>query len=223
MSYRNDIVQQTPEWWKFKTGKVSGTRFGQLISTRENSLLFEMANEILDGAPEQTDFENEDMLFGIEQEKHAIDALEAYTGLTFLRGGVLVSDRYPDMHMASPDGITADGRVVAEVKSTMHGKTQIKRFIQGVDSSMMGQIINYFAVEDKVEKVIWASWCPFRRERPLVVYEFTRNSVIESKETKKDGLIETTIQDKVDLSHTLLAQLGVDLKNVIEQFTTIKF
>ena len=56
MNYQR-IEQKSPEWWKLKVGKVSGTRFGQLISNRENSLVEEIVNELLDGCCEHDDYE----------------------------------------------------------------------------------------------------------------------------------------------------------------------
>ena len=37
MSYLK-IEQHSTEWWQFKVGRVSGTRFGKLISGRDNGL-----------------------------------------------------------------------------------------------------------------------------------------------------------------------------------------
>ena len=62
------IEQKSPEWWAYKVGRVSGTRTGQLISTRENSLIDEMLDEMLDGFVKPNDFQTDEMLFGIENE-----------------------------------------------------------------------------------------------------------------------------------------------------------
>ena len=40
MNYLN-IEQKSQAWWDYKVGKISGTRFGQLISSRENMLIDE--------------------------------------------------------------------------------------------------------------------------------------------------------------------------------------
>ena len=192
------IEQKSPEWWGYKVGRVSGTRAGQLISTRENLLIDEMINEVLDGCVKPNDFVTDEMLFGIENEEKALDLYSEISGIDFERGGVLLSDKFEDIHMASPDGINVERGIVAEVKCTMDGKTQIKRFRKGVDPYYMPQIINYFACSDDVKEVHWISYCPFRPERELVYLIITRNTVVESKETKKNGLVEVTIQDKVD-------------------------
>lgn len=220
MNYRSDIIQLSKEWWDFKVKKVSGTRFGQLISSVENMMLDEMANEALDGYILPDDFDNEDVNYGRENEPIAVDMLEKRTGLKFDRGGVIISELHPNIHMASPDGITPDRKIIAEVKCTMDGKRQINRFRCGVEKKNMPQIINYFAVSPEVEKVIWASYCGFRPELPLVVYEFTRETVIETKEYKTKSAVIVTIQDKVNEGLAKLPTLESELNLLIER---IKF
>lgn len=222
MSYLK-IEQRSTEWWQYKVGRVSGTRFGKLISGRDNGLAYEIVNELLDGHITPDDFENEAMQFGVENEPVAIDEYESVSGLNFIRGGVLQSERYPSLHMASPDGIIQDGRIVVEVKCTMDGNRQIQRFVEGPEKSYLPQIINYFAVSDNVEEVHWVSYCPFRPERPLVVRVFRRDTIIESKETKSRGLEVVTVQDKVDFGLQQLAGLQNDIEIVKDNFVTLEF
>ena len=73
------IEQKSPEGWAYKVGRVSGTRAGQLISTRENSLIDEMLDEMLDGFVKPNDFQTDEMLFGIENE----DEVEGENSFTY--------------------------------------------------------------------------------------------------------------------------------------------
>ena len=217
------IEQKSPEWWAYKVGRVSGTRTGQLISTRENTLIDEMLDEMLDGFVKPNDFQTDEMLFGIENEEKALDLYSKISGIDFERGGVLVSDKFEDIHMASPDGINVERGIIAEVKCTMQGKTQIKRFRKGVDANYMPQIINYFACSPDVKEVHWISYCPFRPERELVYFIITRETIVESKETKKNGLVEVTVQDKVDELHEAITDFRDELKTEWEKFTHYEF
>lgn len=221
MNYQR-IEQRSQEWWELKVGKISGTRFGQLISTRENTLIDDMANEILNGQCEWDDFENEDMLFGVENEPIAIELYEQQSGINFERGGVIISEKYPNIHMASPDAVNLENGVVLEIKCTQHGKTQINRFRMGVESKYMPQIINYFAVSDDIKEVHWVSYCPYRTERPLVIHIFDRNTIVEYKELKS-GVTTKTIQDKVNESIEQLIPFQINLKELINKFKTIEF
>lgn len=216
MNYQR-IQQQTPEWWSLKVGKISGTRFGQLISGRDNQLIDEMANEMLDGQCMFDDFENEDMLFGVENEPIALELFSKRYGIELERGGVILSD-FSDIHMASPDAVNEKSGIVVEVKCTQWGKTQISRFRRGVESKYLPQIINYFAVSDNVKEVYLISYCPYRPERDLVVHKFTRDTVIEQTKTK-----EVTVQDKVIYGRSLLSDFKTELNELVNNFKTIQF
>ena len=224
MSYLR-IEQNSPEWWAYKVGKISGTRFGQLISSRENSLIEELADEIMNGYCEISDYEDEDVIFGKENESIAIDLYEEKSGLKFERGGVLQSD-VCKMHMASPDAINRDNPnywIVSEVKCTRHGKTHLKRFWNGIDAKHLPQAINYFAVDPKVMEVHFVSYCPFRPERPIVSQILKRDTVIERKETKARGVEEMTIQDKVNSTNGLLVNAEKEVNQLINNFKQIEF
>lgn len=214
MKYLN-IEQRSQEWWDLKVGKVSGTRYGQLTSTRSNSLLEEVANETLDGFIEQDDFTTEDIQFGVDNEEPAICEYEARICKKFTRGGVILSDFSP-IHMASPDAINEKEGIVVEIKCTSHGKTHLKRFLNGIDSNYLPQVINYFAVSDDVKEVHWVSYCPFRQERPIIAIIFTRDTVIDEKKG-------TTIQHKVNEGRAILPIFEQQVKDLIESFNEVKF
>lgn len=221
MSYLR-IEQNSPEWWAYKVGKISGTRFSQLISSRENSLIEELADEIMNGYCEISDYEDEDIIFGKENESIAIDLYEEKSGLKFERGGVLQSDTCK-IHMASPDAINYEKGIVVEVKCTRHGKTHLKRFSNGIESGYKPQVINYFAVDQNIKEVHFVSYCPFRPERPIVSQILKRDTVIERKETKSRGVEETTIQDKVNSTNGLLVNAEKEVNQLIYNFKQIEF
>ena len=216
MSYLK-IEQNTPEWWAYKVGKISGTRFGQLISSRENSLIEELADEIMNGYCEISDFEDEDIIFGKENESIAIDLYEEKSGLKFERGGVLQSD-VCKMHMASPDAINYEKGIVVEVKCTRHGKTHLKRFYNGIESNYKPQIINYFAVDPKINEVHFISYCPYRPERPLVVQIIKRDTEIYNSSKKKE-----TVQNVCDNTAFFLSEAETNIKDLITNFKQIEF
>lgn len=216
-----EIEQGSQEWRDLKVKKVGGARFGQATSSRENNLVCEMVGEALDGCISQDDYISEDMQFGIDNEEPAIDLYEQKTGLKFDRGGVIMSD-FSDIHMASPDGITQDRKIVVEVKCTQLNHVHLKRFVSGIDSKYLPQCINYFAVSDDVEEVHFVSYCPFRQERPIVAIILKRDTVIAIKETKT-ATIKTTVQDKVIEGRALLLPIEKEVNELIESFTKVDF
>jgi len=169
-----DIKQGSPEWWALKVGKISGTRFSQVISGRANRLVYDLVNEILDGCIWPGDYIDEDMQFGIDNEPVAADKYSEASGIKWDVIGAILSD-HSDISMASPDRIDETRTKILEIKCTQNGAIHLQRFKCGVESSLLGQIKNYFCQSDAIQEVHWVSFCPFRPERPLVPIIFTRD------------------------------------------------
>jgi len=203
------IKQLSNEWFDLKVGKVSGTRFGQLISGRKNRLKYDLINEKLDGYILQDDWTSEDMLFGLHNEALALDEYERQYDVKITRGGVILSD-FSKIHMASPDGV-GGGDIVYEVKCTMNGAIHIQRFIEGVETAHIPQIINYFAVSDSIKRVMWMSYCPMRTEKPLVIWEFSLDTILDAKKG-------TTVRDAVKAGRLALSLLNDELDKIEKSF-----
>jgi len=178
------MKQGSPEWFELKRGKIGGTRFGQVISGRDNMLVYELINEQRSPWMDLSDgFVSEDMQFGIDNEPVAREEYSKETGIEFIEVGAIVSED-SNIHLASPDGLA--GHRVLEVKCTQNGALHIQRFFKGVETKHLPQIKNYFAVSDDVTEVHWVSYCPDRYERPLVTHIFTLDTIIEKNKTIRD-------------------------------------
>lgn len=168
------MQQGSPEWHELKRGKIGGTRFGQVISGKKNNLIYELLNERLSPWMDFDDqYIDDDMQFGIDNEPVAADLYEKQTGIKFKQVGCILSDTSP-IHLASPDRLSEDNSVVLEIKCTQNGRIHLQRFWEGVETSHMAQIKNYFAVSEEVKEVHWISYCPDRFERPIIPYIFRR-------------------------------------------------
>jgi hypothetical protein len=166
--------QRSPEWYELKRGKIGGLRFGQVISGRKNSLIYELLNERISPWFDDSDgFVNDDMQFGIDNEPVARELYSKQTGIQFDEVGCILSD-FSTIHLASPDGVNEQAGIVLEIKCTQDGAKHLKRFFEGVDTEHLPQIKNYFAVSDDVKEVHWISYCPERFERPIITYVLTR-------------------------------------------------
>lgn len=206
----NNTPQLSPEWWDLKVGKISGTRFGQVISSRKNRLVYDMINEKLSGYIETDDFATEEMRFGTENEPVARQLYSEISGIPFKEVGAILSDFSP-IHMASPDGLNEDSGIVLEIKCTSNGAIHLQRFFEGPEDKYMPQIKNYFAVSDQVNEVHWVSFCPFRTERPLVIHKFTREDFIT--EDKKRGTV-----DEIAEARAAIIALEGQLNDLHEKF-----
>lgn len=170
----NMCKQLSDEWWDLKVGKISGSRFGQVISSRKNNLVYELMNETLNGYCEQDDYINDDIQYGIDNEPVALELYEKATGIKIKRVGAILSESH-DIHMASPDGLSVCETIVQEVKCTQNGAIHIRRVFEGVDSTYEAQCCNYFAVSPQIKEVHFISYCGFRPERPIHIIKLCRD------------------------------------------------
>lgn len=205
------VAQLSPEWHQLKKGRIGGTRFAQVISGRKNRLIYELLDERLSDFIAPDPFISEDMQFGLDNEEYAVKAYSKQSGIRFGKVGAILSEQ-SDIHLASPDRMNRRKGIVLEIKCTQHGDIHIKRHFEGVDPEYMPQIINYFAVSDDVKEVHWVSYCPFRRERPLVVRKFTRDSEIP------DGKTTTTIGEAAQAGRDRIKQIEADLIRMEQEF-----
>lgn len=203
--------QLSPEWHQLKKGRIGGTRFGQVISGRKNRLIYELLDERLSDYIAPDPFLSEDMAFGLENEEPAAKLYAKQCGIRFAKVGAIISD-FSAIHLASPDRLNRKRGIVLEIKCTQHGDIHIERHFEGVDSKYMPQIINYFAVSDDVQQVHWISYCPYRRERPIVSRIFTRDTIIP------DGKGTTTIREQVAIGRERIKQIEADLNRMEQDF-----
>lgn len=183
------VAQQSMEWWKLKVGMVSGTRFGKLVSNRKNRLVYELMNEKLSGKIDYDEYLSDEIQYGIDNEDVALEMYSNQTGIEVDKVGAIISDTI-DISMASPDGISVDRSVVQEVKCTMHGDIHLQRIFEGVESTYIPQIINYFVVDDCIKHVDFISYCGFRTERPLHIIRFSREDFEEKITSGRQKLLE---------------------------------
>ena len=159
-------AQLSPEWWDLKVGKISGTRFGQVLSKRKNRLVYELMNELLTGNCDMSIFVDDNMQYGIDNEPIALDLYSEQSEIKVSKAGAILSD-FNGMHMASPDGISESLGIVQEVKCTQDGGIHLERYFEGIDSKYLPQCINYFAVSEEVKEVHFISYCGYRKEKPM--------------------------------------------------------
>lgn len=205
------VKQQSTKWYELRKGSIGGTRFGQVISNRKNKLVYELLDEMLSEFSLEDQFTNDDMQFGIDNEPYARDIYSKQTGIKFTTVGLVFSD-HSKIHHASPDGLNRKQGIVLEVKCTRNGSTHIKRYFEGIDSEYIPQIVNYFAVSNDIKEVHWVSYCPFRSERPIVVYKFTRETEIP------DGKSTSTIDEMAKEGISKIKQIEKQLKELEQKF-----
>lgn len=201
--------QRTPEWDAARCGSIGGTRYGQAVSGRDNRLVYDLINERLNGYISESDYIDEAMQFGIDNEPIARQLYSEQTGIEFAEVGMIHSD-FSDLHHASPDGLKAG--LVLEIKCTENGAIHIQRYFDGPESSYMPQILNYFAISDEVTEVHWVSYCPYREERPIIAHIFTRQTMIKS------GRNHVTIDELITAGRDRIKEIEAEVKQKEQLF-----
>lgn len=153
MKIYRDIEQGSPEWFKIKLGKVSGTRLKELRSKDNLGLIDRLIAEIISERIKEVR-PNEAMQRGTDMEPIARQAYEDYTGHKVEQVGFIQSSQY-EWFGLSPDGIiNENGKYLkaTEIKcpDTEKHVTWIR---QGrVPAEHRDQVLSYFiAIPDLIE------------------------------------------------------------------------
>lgn len=173
---KHNIEQQTPEWHQLKKGKISGTVLKALMSSRtKKDAIYELvAQKLTIGV--QEDYENA-MDRGNRLEPEAIAAFEFETGKKVERTGFIESD--DNEHIgSSPDGIIGDTEAV-EVKC-LNGTKHVKMWLEDeIPKEYEWQVVQYFVVNDKLEKLYFVGYNPDILLHPLNIITIERKELEE--------------------------------------------
>lgn len=188
MKIYSNIEQRSPEWFELKYRRIGGTRSKGLTENPE-TLLIELIGEFGEDYVEQEEgFISDSMLDGIIKEPEARAALNAYTGHTFVEVGWVQSDI--ELLGISPDGVTADGKRMCEIKcpqTKRHVDTCLKNEIP-LDN--LDQCIHYFTVNEKLEELYFLSYRPEFNPKPMFIKILTLGSLVNVGTEKRPVLKE---------------------------------
>ena len=118
-----NIEQRSEAWFEARCGRVTGTRFSDLVAGESTktykSLISDIACEIITHRQEEG-YSNAAMEHGIETEPEARAEYQSITGVRVSEAGFIIPDeghKYHDWIGISPDGLTPDGMI--EIKCPM--------------------------------------------------------------------------------------------------------
>lgn len=178
MKRHNNIKQGTDEWHHIRKGKITGTTLKAIMGTpkaRKDAFYEIIAERLTVGNPD-SEYENP-MDRGTRLEPEAISTFEFETGLQVDRTGFCEDDTNPFISN-SPDGLIGESEAV-EVKC-MGGKNHVKMWLTNeVPDEYQWQVVQYFVVNPKLEKLYFVGYNPDIPAHPLHIIEETRegNSV----------------------------------------------
>jgi hypothetical protein len=118
-----DVIQNEPEWFALRSGRVGGSdaakvmaNYPKAFGTQANDLAVKLALEQINGEPIISDYSNQHMDRGREQEPVAKALYEAEHFTDVTNGGYFILS---DIEGASPDGRVGDNGLI-EIKSVIY-------------------------------------------------------------------------------------------------------
>lgn len=166
------------EWLEARRGKITGSRLNDIYSPRGAVKMgfYELIAEKLALAP---DGENV-MERGHRLEEEAVMKLEEELGIE-LNKSLVMWEREDNSSIAiSPDAFTDDLSIACEVKclgSAKHIKAYIEKQIEEVEYRL--QAIQYFVVNDKLEKLYFCFYDPRLCVKQFFYLTFERKDIQE--------------------------------------------
>lgn len=188
-----EIKQGTPEWHEIRWGKLGGT-LSKGLFVKGDTLLYDLLSEITEPFQlEEDSFMSNDMLRGFELEPQARKLVSQYIGVDLIECGWLQCEEIPLLGI-SPDGISKDETVSAEIKCPAAKKHVTTICINTIPLDNIHQCIHYFTVNPKLERHYFCSYRP-ESIKPLFVKELTRESMVNIGTNAKPVMV--TVQDAV--------------------------
>lgn len=131
-----NIEQRSEAWHEARCGRVTGTRFKNLVSKETTDsykdLVTNIACEIITGAAEET-YVSPAMQYGIETEPEARREYETITDVSVTQAGFVIPDeehKYHNWIGISPDGLLPDDGIL-EIKCPL-ARTHFEYIERGV-------------------------------------------------------------------------------------------
>jgi putative phage-type endonuclease len=171
------MPQGSIEWSQIRKGKITGTTLKAIMGTpkaRQEAIYDIIAERLSVGV--STDYENP-MDRGTRLEPEAITVFEFETGIQTELIGFAEHD--DNTHIGnSPDRMVKDDDTLAvEVKCPL-GKNYVKLWLTNeVPDEYEHQVIQYFAVNEQLQKLYFVGYNPDIKIHPLHIIEVTRESL----------------------------------------------
>ena len=211
-----EVEQGSTEWMSFREGKRTGTSIGKLFAkSRKTGELYDtqkpllalyakVAERLAEGTGDDDGLDSSRER-GKEMEAEAIACAEDKLKLKLIRGNVWQDDK-DENHIESPDAYTKDLRTAVEIKCLSSAR-HIQAIIENQPpKEYFAEYLNYFLVNDKLEKLYvflydprfiieGLTWHAFELKRQDIAYEIERmRDVDEAAEATISMLVEQLIK-----------------------------
>jgi predicted phage-related endonuclease len=175
INYKN-VKQKSIEWHELRWGRIGGTLSSGLFTDSETLLIDLISQRTEQVVIDDDCFISKDMERGNELEPLARNFLEKYHGIKFLETGWLQCEEN-ELLGISPDGISECETMACEIKCFGRKQHMTTLLEQEIPKKHVHQIIHYFTVNPKLEKLFFIA---FRPEAPKHFQTtITKDSIID--------------------------------------------
>ena len=187
VKFLDNFEQRSPEWFKAKVGKVSGSKaVGLTTPARQKTYLLEKLTEIITGEIEKL-YVTEPMQHGIDTEPIAKKAYEDATGNSVTEVGLVTNSDYK-WAVLSPDGLV-DGDGAIEIKCT-GTKKHISNILDGsIPTDYYPQITFYFLILEDLQWLDFISYDDRCKQKPLHIVRITRDEIAKDVQKMKENYL----------------------------------
>ena len=211
-----EVEQGSTEWMSFREGKRTGTSIGKLFAkSRKTGELYDtdkpllelyakVAERLAEGTGDDDGLDSSRER-GKAMEAEAITCAEEKLGLKLIRGNVW-QDEQDENHIESPDAYTKDLKTAVEIKCLSSAR-HIQAIVENEPpKEYFAEYLNYFLVNDKLEKLFvflydprfiieGLTWHAFEIKREDILYEIERmKDVDEAAEATISMLVAQLIK-----------------------------
>jgi hypothetical protein len=178
-----DIAQNTEEWFIFRAGKLTSSKLGTIMANYPRAFgepakkyAVNIALEQINNKPIESDYKNDHMKRGHEQEPIAMAMYEDENFCDVLNGGFFDSKNIG----CSPDGLVDDDGVI-EIKSVIasvhYANVKRSKFDPAYKWQLIGNLV--FTGRDWIDFI---SFCiDFPRDRQLYTFRIFKEDIQEEK------------------------------------------
>lgn len=172
---QHQIEQRSPEWYQLRKGKITGTGLKSLMGTpkaKEDYFYEVLAEKLTVGIDDESE---NPMERGLRLEDEAIATFEFETGKKVEKIGFCESDDQSEI-ANSPDGLIGENEAI-EVKC-LGGKNHVKFWLTNeLPTEYKWQIIQYFVVNQKLQKLYFFGYNPDIPVHPHHLLEINRADI----------------------------------------------
>lgn len=211
-----DILQQSPEWYEIKHGKVGGSKLEKVMANRdkpirENPFYAELLSSRFEPFEYEDSFMSSDMERGNMYEPLARHEFERIKNVEVEQVGWI--EHESGIYGISPDGLLKNRTQAIEIKSPSR-ITHMKYILNPMSmvEQYVWQVVDYFLTIG-IEKLYFISYRPENRIKPLLIQEVTNETVISISKKEKYSVSELVIMAKNRLS-----ELEIALKSDIKKY-----